>query len=227
MAAALIVLAAVAVVPRLFPVNPRAAAAASDLADGQQAIEESHNYQDALADFQAATGQTPSDPEAWAWLGTVQQELGNAAAAKAAFDRSRALSSSETDFLLTRSAGYVQMNMNGPAQADLAAVLKTDPQNARAYLYLANVEQNEGQVQAAEATLAKASARWPRLKIRPNWRPSLATVWACSCSCHKRNRLFAGGMTWQTTRIASRRTRWARSKFPQGRFLGRRPNGQC
>jgi tetratricopeptide (TPR) repeat protein len=158
LAAVLLALAAVALLPRLFPIDPRAAAAASDLADGQEAIEENHDYQKALADFVAATQQTPGDLEAWAWVGSVQQKLGNAAAAKAAFDRSRALSSSETDFLLAQSAGFAGLNMNGPAQADLDAVLKADPQNARAYFYLASVEQNEGQMQAAETTLAKASS---------------------------------------------------------------------
>ncbi|PKO23125.1 MAG: hypothetical protein CVU38_05760 [Chloroflexi bacterium HGW-Chloroflexi-1] len=141
----------------LFPVDPNLQASMVSRMDGQQKIQNQADYQGALADFQKAVDATPDDPEPWLWLGGTQQKLGDNAAAEVSFQRARALYKSEKDFLLSHAAIYIAMPMPEQARADLETVLAIDPENARAYYYLASVfELEESHLDAVNA-LQRAS----------------------------------------------------------------------
>jgi tetratricopeptide (TPR) repeat protein len=142
---------------KFFPVDPAVVAASAGLSAGQQKIDNQKDYQGALADFQAASRAQPNQPDAWLWIGAVQEKLGNAAASREAFDRARAVAGGDLNFYLGRTPIYSELGMYDQARADVNAALKIDPENATAYYMLATIEEDRGNMQAAAAALDKSS----------------------------------------------------------------------
>lgn len=147
--------AAILIFRRLFPVDPKVAAAVTRLNAGQQDATDKHDYAAALAEFQAAAGLTPGEAEPWLWLGVTQQKLGQDPAQS--FTNGRRASTDELTYLLARGPIYAQVESFDEARADLNAALKLDAQNPLAWYYLAGVDEAQGKLPAAAADLDKAS----------------------------------------------------------------------
>lgn len=141
----------------LFPVDPKVQASLSHRMAGQQKIEGSGDYAAALADFQEAVKLTPDDPEAWLWLGVTQEKLGDEDAARASFERARAVARSEIDFRLARASIYIALQMLDQARVDIEEVLQRDPENPQAYYFLASVLEGQGKYMEAAVALQRAS----------------------------------------------------------------------
>ncbi len=151
-----VVVTAVFILNRLFPVDPRLQAALAKQAAGQQKIERQGDFQAALADFQDAVAAKPDDADSWLWLGVVQQELGDQAAARASFDKAQTLLGSELSLRLARAPYFLFAGQFDSAEADLQAALQQDPENPQAYYLLANVYESQGRYEDALTALQRA-----------------------------------------------------------------------
>ena len=142
---------------KLFPTDPKVAAATSKQMSGQQDIEGRGDYQSALVKFQEAVNLTPDDPEPWLWLGVTQEKLGNQAEATRAFDKATVLLGDELQMRLMRAPVYQSFGELDAAEADLQAVLAANPDDARAHYYLAGVYEAQGRMSDAATELETTS----------------------------------------------------------------------
>ena len=143
---------------KLFPVDPRVATATARMTAGQQKIDNQHDYQGALADFQAASAALPNDPEAWLWIGAVQEKLGNRprpAAPTAAPDlRPRATTSIFTWGVHPSTPKSPSID---PARADLTPRSRSIRRMRRPTICWPPLKRTRGTLQAAAQALDKAS----------------------------------------------------------------------
>ena len=142
---------------KLFPVDPKVAESLRRVSRGEQLVQENNDWPGALAEFQAASALTPGDYDVWLRLGVAEEQMGNAQAAKDAFDRARALLPSQADFLKGRAAAYLLFNLVDQADKDVQAALKINAEDAQAWYQAASVFEVRGQLTEAVDALDKAS----------------------------------------------------------------------
>jgi cytochrome c-type biogenesis protein CcmH/NrfG len=142
---------------KLLPVDPKLKASLSKQMAGQQKIERDQDYTGALEEFKQAVAAKPDEPDAWLWLGAVQQKLGDAKAAQASFERARALLGNEINFRLARVPVYQFVGLLAEAEADIKAVLAADPENPQAYYFYATILETQGRYEEAATALQRAS----------------------------------------------------------------------
>jgi tetratricopeptide (TPR) repeat protein len=155
--AAAVIVGALLLFQRLFPVDPQVQAALSAQTAGEQKIMSTGDFAAALEDFRQAAEHTPDDPDVWIRIGAVLEKLGDQPEAEENFERGRQLAESEAAFRLARASIYLTFLMNDQALADLQAVLMEDPENPVAYYYLGTVYESQGQIELAVDALEKAS----------------------------------------------------------------------
>jgi tetratricopeptide (TPR) repeat protein len=141
----------------LFPVDPKFAESMRRVGKGEQLVQENNDWPGALAEFQAAAALTPKDYDVWLRLGVAEEQVGNAQAAKVAYDRARALLPADLDFLKGRATAYLLFGLVDPADKDLQAALKIKSDDAQAWYQAATVFEARGQIQEAIDALEKAS----------------------------------------------------------------------
>jgi tetratricopeptide (TPR) repeat protein len=141
---------------RLFPVDPNLQKSVSAVIGGQQNLQEG-DLEGALAEFQEAVRLTPDDPEPWAWLGVVQQQLGMAQEAEESNARLRALIPDEVTYHNMRSQVLAAIGMSDEAIVAAQAALALDPESPEAYFNLGSAYENQGQIQDAIKNMELAS----------------------------------------------------------------------
>jgi tetratricopeptide (TPR) repeat protein len=146
------------VINRVIPTDPKYQAALSKQMAGQRLIEDGKDYPGAIKAFQEATVLTPGDAEPWLWLGGTQKKIGDNEAAEQSFARARSILGKDLELYIQRSMILSEIGLLDDARADLDAALKIDPEEPRAWLYLANVQESQGQLGAAIKSLESASA---------------------------------------------------------------------
>jgi len=151
-----VVLAGYFLFTRLFPVDPQVKVSVSAMMSGQQKAG-SADLEGALADFQAATQALPDDPEAWAWVGVMQESLGRNQDAEASFARVRELLTDDVAYHSLRSQVYGIVGMNAKAETEALAALAIDPESPEALFYLAGAYENMGQLDQAVKNMELAS----------------------------------------------------------------------
>ena len=145
------------VINRVMPTDPKYQAALSKQMAGQRLIEEGKDYQGAIRAFQEATALTPNDAEPWLWLGVTQKKIGDNAAAEQSFARARSILGNDLELYIQRGMILSGSGLQDDARGDLDAALKIDPEEPRAWLYLANVQELQGQLGEAIKSLERAS----------------------------------------------------------------------
>jgi tetratricopeptide (TPR) repeat protein len=149
--------AALFVINKVLPTDPNYQAALSKQMAGQRLIEERGDYAGAIRAFEEAIALTPADPELWLWLGAAQKKMGDAAAAEQSFTRARSLAGQDLELFIQRGMIYSGIGLQDEARTDLEAALKIDPEEPRAWLYLANVNELQGRLGEAVKSLERAS----------------------------------------------------------------------
>jgi tetratricopeptide (TPR) repeat protein len=139
------------------PTDPLYQASLSKQMAGQRFIEEGKDYGKAIQAFQEATALTPDDAEPWLWLGVTQKKIGDAEAAEKSFARARSILGKDIELYIQRGMVFSGIGLQDDARADLDAALKIDPGEPRAWLYLANVQELQGQLGEAIKSLERAS----------------------------------------------------------------------
>jgi len=125
-------------------------------ASGESLVDQS-DLVGALPEFEAGVAANPDDAGIWVWIGVVNSELGDAAAAEDAFDRARALADNNVDFLLKRSQTYQRVGNIDAAMDDVTAALAQDPNSGWAYILRGNVFAQMGDFDSALADLDTAA----------------------------------------------------------------------
>lgn len=141
----------------LFPVDPNVAEALRRMSAGEELALRQGDWPGALAEFQAATAATPDNYDAWLRVGVAQEQLGDAAAAQAAYASARALLPAELDFLRGRAATYLLFGLVDQADQDTQAALAIKNDDAQTWYQAASVYELRGQIREAVDALGKAS----------------------------------------------------------------------
>jgi tetratricopeptide (TPR) repeat protein len=157
LAVAIIGAMALFVINRVLPTDPKYQAAMSKQMAGQRLIEEQKDYASAIKAFQEATVLTPGDAEPWLWLGVAQKKVGDNDAAENSFARARSILGNDLELYIQRGLILSGIGLLDDARADLDAALKIDPEEPRAWLYLANVQESQGQLGEAIKSVERAS----------------------------------------------------------------------
>jgi len=121
-----------------------------------EALVDQGDLRSALAEFEAAAAANPDDAGAWIWIGVINSEMGEMDAADDAFAKGRALSGSNTGFLLKRGQTYQRLGNTEAAVDDVNAALAEDPDSGWAYVLRGNIYAQMGDFDAAMADLDKA-----------------------------------------------------------------------
>ena len=145
------------VINRVMPTDPLYQASLSKQMAGQRFIEEGKDYGKAIQAFQEATALTPDDAEPWLWLGVTQKKVGDNEAAEKSFARARSIVGKDIELYIQRGMVLSGIGLQDDARADLDSALKIDPEEPRAWLYLANVQELQGQLGEAIKSLERAS----------------------------------------------------------------------
>jgi tetratricopeptide (TPR) repeat protein len=148
---------ALVVINRVIPTDPLYQAAFSKQMTGQRLIEDGKNYPGAIQAFQEATVLTPNDAEPWLWLGVTQKKIGDSQAAEKSFARARSILGKDLELYIQRGMILSGIGLLDDARADIDAALKIDPEEPRAWLYLANIQESQGQLGEAIKSLERAS----------------------------------------------------------------------
>jgi tetratricopeptide (TPR) repeat protein len=145
------------VINRVLPTDPKYQASLSKQMAGQRFIEEGKDYGKAIQAFQEATVLTPDDADSWLWLGVTQKKIGDNQAADKSFARARSILGKDIELYIQRGLILSGIGLQDDARADLDAALKIDPEEPRAWLYLANVQESQGQLGEAIQSVERAS----------------------------------------------------------------------
>jgi tetratricopeptide (TPR) repeat protein len=154
---ALLGAAALFIFNRLMPVDPKVQAALSKQMAGQRSIQETGDYPAAVKAFEEAVALTPDDAELWLWLGAAQKKVGDNAAAEQSFARGRQILGKAIEFHIQRGQILSAAGFLDEARADIDAALAEDPEEPRAYLYLAGILEMQGQLSEAIKAMERAS----------------------------------------------------------------------
>lgn len=155
---AVVAAAAIFILNRLMPVDPKLQASISKRMEGERYVRELGDYAAAARAFAEAAELTPNDAEPWLWLGATQKRLGNDAAAEQSFARAReALGHREIEFRLMRSQALAGVGLVDAARADIDVALALDPEEPRGYLYLGGIWEMQGNLAEALKALERAS----------------------------------------------------------------------
>lgn len=141
----------------LFPVDPAFIAAVEAQNAGEAKLAAQSDYAGALVDFRRASELRPGDPEAWLQVGCVLLKLEDPAAAQENFRRAEVLMADPPAYLLARASICLQVGVPDVAEADLRAVIASDPENAQAYYQLATIFEARGAINEALAALERVS----------------------------------------------------------------------
>jgi tetratricopeptide (TPR) repeat protein len=148
---------ALVVINRVLPTDPLYQAALSKQMAGQRFIEQDRDFGKAIQAFREATTLTPNDADPWLWLGVAQKKIGDTAAAEESFARARTILGKDLELYIQRGMILSGAGLQEDARADLEAALKLDAEEPRAWLYLANVDELQGQLGEAIKALERAS----------------------------------------------------------------------
>ena len=124
--------------------------------------------------FVDATTAHPNYPDAFAYLGIVYSELGDAALASAHLDRALELDARSVIGLYLRGVYLSQQSAWAEAHADLERAAQLDPNNASIAVALGRVLAGQGEYEAAEGQFVQAVVREPD---HPAWRLALAELY--------------------------------------------------
>ena len=150
------VLAAYFLVRLLFPVDPNLKAAMDLQSAGEMKIQKSGDFAGALTDFRSATSFLPNDAETWLRLGVAQEVVGDQTGMDESYQRARALTTSDSDFLFTRASVYFTLGLMDKAQRDAEASVAAAPDNPYGHYLLSSIYETLGQGQKALAALQRA-----------------------------------------------------------------------
>jgi tetratricopeptide (TPR) repeat protein len=145
------------VINRVLPTDPKVQAALSKQMAGQRLVVEGKDSEGAIRAFQEATVLTPNDADPWLWLGATQKKTGDHQAAEQSFARARSILGQDLELYIQRALVFSGIGLQDDARADLDAALKIDPEEPRAWLYLANVQEVQGQLGDAIKSLERSS----------------------------------------------------------------------
>lgn len=138
--ALVVIIAALAIIlPRVLP-EPVAQAnvlAISDLVQQQQ-------LDQAMQRAKEETARAPEDPSGFIWLGMVQQQTGDTAAAQASWQQAETLIGDKGEFLFTRGLTWAQTGNNAAAEADAKALIDTPDTAAEGWYLLGGIREAQG-----------------------------------------------------------------------------------
>ena len=155
-AIAVLVLAVVWAVYYKFVASTPEGRAQALIGAGENLVQEG-DLRGALAQFEAATTLTPSDPAPWVWIGVLHTELNEPEQAQAAFDTARSLYATDFDFLVTRSMTYLRAGDLDAASTDVEQAIQERPDSGLGYYMRANIAVGKGDCTGAIADLQHAS----------------------------------------------------------------------
>lgn len=136
-AAAVVAIAVLAVLllRHFFPTDPQVAAANDRILQAQLHTSKGE-WADAFTFYEQATHFTPNDPLLYIWLGVLSEQMEQAEAAPAWYDKARAIINDPTHFYIERAAIYLQINQTSAGERDARAALALNDQSSHAYFVL-------------------------------------------------------------------------------------------
>lgn len=141
----------------LFPVDPNMRAALDAATAGERKITQQGDFVGAADDFRRAAEAMPGEAENWMRLGVTLQKLGDTAGADAAFQRARALLSTDVELRVLRASVYIRFDMLDEAEADLAIAQQLAPDEPMVYFYQANIFESRGEYSKTVAALERVN----------------------------------------------------------------------
>lgn len=141
---------------KLFPVDPRRAAAMEKTSLAEQAYQ-AGDIAKALEYYRQAAAALPEEADPMLWIGVLEEKQGNNDAAEQAYAAAEKTIGDHARYVLQRGMIRAQVGAIDQAEADAEAALAEQPDMAEAYFLLGGVYEARGDVPAAIAAFEKTA----------------------------------------------------------------------